>query len=144
MQDCTIFLIKIVVRKQQRISYFMFSKTSGLQSSLQNAGYSLSRIPGVICKFVFIKFLNSPLHAGSSPCKSNPQISLGKTNDLPSPDGSTYPMDFAFGRNGNRKGSRESDVIGRHEGARDLQPCLARIEKKIVRKYCEKMLRYLR
>ena len=34
-------------------------------------------------------------------------------------------MTVACERNGNSKGSWESDVIGHREGARDLQSCLA-------------------
>ena len=37
-----------------------------------------------------------------------------------------------------RKGSWEGDVIGHCEGARDLQPCLARMEENIVRKTLKK------
>ena len=36
------------------------------------------------------------------------------------------------------KGSWESDIIGRNEGARDPPPCLTWIEKKVVRKIVKK------
>ena len=43
-----------------------------------------------------------------------------------------------------RIGSREGDVMGLCDGARDFRPCIVQKSKKIARKIVQKMLRYLR
>ena len=48
------------------------------------------------------------------------------------------------GRDKSPKGSWEGDVIGHCEGARDPAAMPGLNRTKIVRKNCEKMLRYLR
>ena len=48
------------------------------------------------------------------------------------------------GKDWSHKGSWKGNVIGRSEGARDPVAMLGLNRKKVVRKNCEKMLRYLR